>query len=224
MSTEPATAKGATEIAEPTRAQQQLARRVAESRATMPDLTLTGQADLQDALAAIPGATPRDLVVRAAALALREQPAVNGAYRDGRFERYSRVNVAFAVDTGDGLVFPTVFDADTKPAAVIAEEAAALAGGAAGLAAPQTAGATCVVVALDVPGVRQVVPPLQQPQAVVLGVGATEDRPVVREGVVVVRRVADVTLVADHRIVYGDAAAAFLARVLALLADPSALR
>lgn len=223
MSTEPATAKGATEITEPSRARQQLARRVAESRATMPDLTLTGEADLQDALAAVPGATARDLVIRAAALALREQPAVNGAYRDGRFERYSRVNVAFAVDTGDGLVLPTVFDADTKPAAAIAEEAAALAAGAAELAAPRTAGATCSVVAVDTPGVRRIVPPLQQPQAVVLGVGTVAERPVARDGAVVVRQVAELTLVTDHRIVHGDAAAAFLARVLELLADPSAL-
>lgn len=223
MSTEPATAKGATEITEPSRLRQQLARRVAESRATMPDVTLTGEADLQDALAAIPGATPRDLVVRAAALALREQPAVNGAYRDGHFEAYTRVNVAFAVDTGDGLVLPTIFDADTKSAAAVAAEAAELAAGAAELPAPRTAGATCSVVAVDAPGVRRVVPPLQQPQAVVLGVGAVAERPVVRDGAIVARQVADVTLVADHRIVYGDAAAAFLSRVLALLADPAAL-
>ena len=65
MSTEPATAKGTTDVTELSRAQQQLARRVAESRATMPDVTLTCEADVQDALAAAPGATVRDLVVRA---------------------------------------------------------------------------------------------------------------------------------------------------------------
>lgn len=223
MSTEAATAKGTTEITEPTRAQAQLARRVAESRATMPDLTLVAEVDLDAALAVAGGATPRDLVLRAAALALREQPEVNGAYRDGRYERYSRVNVAFTVDTGETLVTPTIFDADAKPLAQVAAETADLAARAGELAAPQTGGATCTVVELGVPGVRRVVPPLQQPQAVVLGVGAAQQRALVRDGAVVVATALDVTLVCDHRIVFGARAAGFLARVVALLEEPAAL-
>lgn len=223
MSTEAGTAKGTTEIVEPSRAQAQLARRVAESRATIPDLTLTAVVDVEGALAAAPGATPRDLVLRAAALALREHPAVNGAWRDGRFERYSRVNVAFTVEAGDAVLTPTIFDADTKPLGAIVAEACDLAARAAELTAPQTGGATCTVVALDAPGVRGVVPPLQQPQAAVLGVGAAEPRALVRDGAVVVARAIDVTLVGDHRVVHGTLAATFLARVVALLGDPAAL-
>ena len=55
-----------------------------------------------------------DMVVKACALALREHPRANGAYRDGRFELYSRVNVGIAVAARDALVVPTVFDADRK--------------------------------------------------------------------------------------------------------------
>jgi pyruvate dehydrogenase E2 component (dihydrolipoamide acetyltransferase) len=219
VSTPPETAKGATEVVEPTRGQQQLARRVSESRATVPDLTLAADVDLEAALAL--GASPQVLVVRAAALALREQPAINAAYRDGRFERYARVNVAIAIDTPGGVVTPAVADADGKPLAAIAEEVAQLTAAAEQLAAPKSAGATCTVVAVD--GVRRIVPPLTPPQAVALGVGGVQSRALVRDGVVVAAPAIELTLVCDHRIVYGAAAAAFLARVRELLEQPDAL-
>ena len=68
-----------------------------------------------------------DMVVKACALALREFPRANGAYRDGRFELYSRVNVGVAVAAQDALVVPTVFDADRKGLRQIASESRALA-------------------------------------------------------------------------------------------------
>ena len=68
-----------------------------------------------------------DMVVKACALALREHPRANGAYRDGRFELYSRVNVGVAVAAQDALVVPTVFDADRKGLRQIAAESRALA-------------------------------------------------------------------------------------------------
>ena len=63
-----------------------------------------------------------DMVVKACALALREFPRANGAYRDGKVEEYSRVNVGVAVAAQDALVVPTVFDADTKGLRQIATE------------------------------------------------------------------------------------------------------
>ena len=54
------------------------------------------------------------MVVKACAIALRRFPRANGAYKDGRFELYSRVNVGIAVAAQDALVVPTVFDADRK--------------------------------------------------------------------------------------------------------------
>jgi pyruvate dehydrogenase E2 component (dihydrolipoamide acetyltransferase) len=213
------TAKGRTEVVEPTRAQQQLARRVAESRATVPDLTLGTDVDLEAALAL--GAPARALVVRAVALALREHPDVNAAYRDGRFERYARVNVAIAIDTPSGPVAPVIADADTKPLAAIVEEVAQVTAAAEQLAAPQSAGATCTVVAVD--GVRRIVPPLTAPQAIALGVGEVQTRALARAGEVVAAPAVELALVCDHRIVYGARAAAFLARVRELLEAPAAL-
>src|SRR4051812_42025865 len=90
----PVSAKGSTRVVEATRAQGALGRRMAESRATIPDFTATIEADATaalDACAQLLGALDpppglEDLVVKACAVALREQPRVNASYRDGRFE------------------------------------------------------------------------------------------------------------------------------------------
>src|SRR3954468_13610304 len=89
-------AKGDVTVEELSRGQQLVARRVAESRATIPDHTVTVAIDMERcAVLRARGAeaTFDDMVLRAAALALREHPRVNGAYRDGHFEQYSRINV-----------------------------------------------------------------------------------------------------------------------------------
>ena len=107
-----------------TRLQQTIARRMAESKATAPEFVLTIEVDMEAAVAlrkqlkAAAGDEPapsfNDFVVKACALALREFPRANGAYRDGSFELYSRVNVGVAVAGQDALVVPTIFDADRK--------------------------------------------------------------------------------------------------------------
>ena len=74
-----------------------------------------------------PVPTFNDMVVKACALALREFPRANGAYRDGRIELYSRINVGVAVAAQDALVVPTVFDADLKGLRQISTETRALA-------------------------------------------------------------------------------------------------
>ena len=222
--------RGEVTAVEPTRAQSLIARRMAESRATVPAFTLRATAD-GEALAALraqapePAPTINDLVVRAVALALREHPAVNGAYRDARFERYSRVNVGIAVALDDGLLVPTVFDADGKALTEIAAETRRLAGRArAGeLTPPELSGGTFTVSNLGMHGVRSFEAVITPPQAAILAVGALEPRAVARDGEVVVRAQLDLELSCDHRAIYGVPAAAFLARVRELLEQPAAL-
>ena len=106
---------------------------MAESKATAPDFVMTLEVDMEEAvelrgqLKAVAGDAPapsfNDFVIKAAALALRDFPRANGAYRDGQFELYSRVNVGVAVAGQDALVVPTVFDADKKSLGTIAAEA-----------------------------------------------------------------------------------------------------
>jgi pyruvate dehydrogenase E2 component (dihydrolipoamide acetyltransferase) len=151
-----ASSKGDTTTIELSRTQRTIARRMAESKATIPDFTLTSEIDMERCVelraelkrlshpsagggsAAHGGEgssapTYNDMIVKACALALREHPRANGSYRDGRFELHSRVNVGVAVavasddPTTGALVVPTVFDADTKALGEIARETRALA-------------------------------------------------------------------------------------------------
>ncbi len=131
------TGRGETTEQELTRLQKTVARRMAESKATAPDFVLTVEVDMEEAVAlrkqlkAAAGDQPapsfNDFVVKASALALRDFPRANGAYRDGKFELYGRVNVGVAVAGQDALVVPTVFDADSKSLGHIARESRALA-------------------------------------------------------------------------------------------------
>jgi pyruvate dehydrogenase E2 component (dihydrolipoamide acetyltransferase) len=165
------------------------------------------------------------MVVRASALALREFPRANGSYRDGRFELHGRVNVGVAVAALDSLVVPTVFDADRKSLREIARETRGLAERvrAGTVTPPELSGGTFTVSNLGMYGVTDFTAVINPPQAAILAVGALAQRPVVRDGALVVRNTMGVTLVCDHRILYGADAAEFLARIRALLEQPLAL-
>jgi len=224
------TAKGGTTSQEPTRAQAQHARRVAESRATVPDLTLTTRVDMEAAAALraeLPAPVPSfdDLVVKACALALREDPRANGAYRDARFERYARVNVGVTMATTDSTVTPVILDADAKSLAEIAAETVALARRAreGAITQPELSGGTFTVSSLGELGVTHFAAVVNQPQAAILAVGAVEPRAVVCDGAVVPRHVVDITLSCDHRILHGADAARFLRRIRELLEQPAIL-
>jgi pyruvate dehydrogenase E2 component (dihydrolipoamide acetyltransferase) len=236
-----ATAKGETTTVELTRTQQTIARRMAESKATIPDFTLQMDVDMEECvklreelkrLSPEEAPTYNDMVVKACALALREHPRANGSYRDGRVQLHSRVNVgvAVAVDSGDGpaagaLVVPTVFDAEEKSLGEIARETRALAERVRDgtITPPELGGGTFTVSNLGMFGVSAFTAIVNPPQAAILSVGALAPTAVVREGEVVARSTMTVTLACDHRILYGADAARFLARVRELLEVPAAL-
>jgi pyruvate dehydrogenase E2 component (dihydrolipoamide acetyltransferase) len=228
-------AKGEVEINDLTRLQQTVSRRMAESKATAPDYTLVVDVDmtlaielrsrLKDAADEHPPSF-NDMVVKAAANALREHPRVNGAYRDGKFELYSRVNVGIAVAAQDALVVPTIFDADTKSLGQIARDAYELAEKVreGKITPPEVAGGTFTVSNLGMYGIDQFTAVINPPQAAILTVGALKKRPAVDDnGRVVARDQVRLSLVSDHRILYGADAAVFLARVRELLEQPLAL-
>lgn len=224
---QPQTAKGEVTVTEPTRAQQAVARRMAESAATIPAATVGAEADVEAALARCDDSVGlRDLAVRALALALADHPRANGAWRDGRFERYSRVNVGVVVAVPDGLVAPTLFDADRRPAAELAKATGELAGRAreGSITSPEVSGGTCTLWTADDAGVTHLEPLVAPSQAVALALGAPAIRPVVRDGDVVARHVVTLTLACDQRVLPGPEGAGLLARVRELLERPDALR
>ena len=117
-----------------------------------------------------------DMVVKACALALREFPRANGAYRDGEVEEYSRVNVGVAVAAQDALVVPTVFDADAKGLRQIATETRALAARVreGTITPPELSGGTFTVSNLGMFGVTSFSAVINPPQAGILAVGSIE--------------------------------------------------
>ncbi|HEY5814875.1 MAG TPA: dihydrolipoamide acetyltransferase family protein [Solirubrobacterales bacterium] len=230
------TAKGHTSYEELSKTQQVIARRMSESKATAPHFYLRMTVDMSEAVAgreqvkarAVPGdVVPsfNDMVVKACAIALREHPRANGAYRDGRFELYSRVNVGVAVAAEDTLVVPTVFDADRKGLRQIATESRELARKVreGQITPPELSGATFTVSNLGMYGIEGFSAVINPPQAAILAVGAIEERPVVRGGRIATAHLMQVDLACDHRILYGAPAAEFLARVRALLEEPLSL-
>jgi pyruvate dehydrogenase E2 component (dihydrolipoamide acetyltransferase) len=232
----PETAKGSVSFQELTKLQSTVARRMAESKATAPHFYLSVEADMTRAVeargrlkaAAGEGETVpsfNDMVVKACAIALREHPRANGAYRDGRLELYSRINVGVAVAARDALVVPTVFDADLKGLRQIAAESRALAERVreGTITPPELSGGTFTVSNLGMFGISSFAAVINPPQAGILAVGAIAEKPVVRDGEIAVGRVMPMTLACDHRILYGADGARFLDRIRNLLEEPLGL-
>jgi pyruvate dehydrogenase E2 component (dihydrolipoamide acetyltransferase) len=230
------TAKGTTTVQELTRLQQVVARRMAESKATAPHFYLQTEIDMSaavearariKAMSAAGEIVPsfNDMVVKACAIALRQHPLANGAYKDGRLELHSRVNVGVAVAAQDALVVPTVFDADRKGLREIAADARSLAGKVrdGSITPPELSGGTFTVSNLGMYGVTNFSAVINAPQAAILAVGAIAEKPVVREGEITTAHMLGVTLACDHRILYGAPAAEFLARIRSLLEEPLSL-
>ena len=227
-------AKGEVEQQELTRLQQIVSRRMAESKATAPDFALSLDADMTLAVelrnrlkdVADPVPSYNDMVVKACALALREHPRVNGAYRDGKFELFSRVNVGVAVAADDALVVPTIFDADTKSLGQIARDARGLIEKVREqkITPPEVSSGTFTISNLGMYGIESFTAIVNPPQAALLAVGALAKKPAVDEsGRVVARDQMTLTLICDHRILYGADGAQFLARVRELLEQPLSL-
>jgi pyruvate dehydrogenase E2 component (dihydrolipoamide acetyltransferase) len=227
-------AKGEAEIQDLTRLQQTVARRMAESKATAPDFSISLTVDMTQAVelrkrlkeVADPAPSFNDMVVKAAATALKEHPRVNGAYRDGKFELYERVNIGIAVAALDALVVPTVFDADRKSLGQIARDARAAAEKVRDrtITPPELSGATFTVSNLGMFGIEQFTAIINPPQASILTVGKLAKQPAVDEGGrIVARDQMSLSLVCDHRILYGADGAQFLARVKDLLEQPLSL-
>jgi pyruvate dehydrogenase E2 component (dihydrolipoamide acetyltransferase) len=174
-----------------------VARRVAESRATVPDLELSVK--LADR-----SASDTSQLVQACALALREHPRANASYRDGKFELHSRINLGVVLATADTYLIPTVFDADQKSLGELEAEVAQLRDQAASgtLAPPAFSGATFTTWNASELGLSAASIPVVPPQAAALAAGTSA-----------------LTLVCDHRILYGAVAAAFLSDVRRRLAE-----
>jgi pyruvate dehydrogenase E2 component (dihydrolipoamide acetyltransferase) len=225
--------KGAVNAVEPTRLQSLIARRMAEAKATIPHFQIQTEVVMDAVIAfrqqiteaGVRAPSLNDVIVKAAALALREHPQANGSYRDGRFELYSRVNIGIAVASEDALVVPTIFDADQKSIGAIAAESRRLAERvtSATVTPAELSAGTFTVSNLGMYGMTAIAPVINPPQSAILGVGSVREVLARVDGEIVDRHIMTVTLSCDHRILHGADAARFLSTIRELLEAPMRL-
>jgi pyruvate dehydrogenase E2 component (dihydrolipoamide acetyltransferase) len=164
-------------------------------------------------------------VIRAVALALRKVPAANSTWVDGAVRVYHSADIALAINTPSGLIAPVIRQVEQKSLLMIAHEVRALSERArAGRLKPEEySGGTFTISNLGMYGVTSIYPIINPPQSCILGVGAIEERPVVRDHAVGVGSMMTCTLSADHRAIDGATGAEFLAAFRKLIEDPWAL-
>ncbi|SKB97554.1 pyruvate dehydrogenase E2 component (dihydrolipoamide acetyltransferase) [Parapedobacter luteus] len=213
-----------------TQMRKTIARRLSESLFTAPHFYLTIQVDMDSAIAArtkINEVAPlkvsyNDLVIKAAAVALKQHPAVNASWLGDKIRYNEHVNVGVAVAVEDGLLVPVVRFADGKSLSHISAEVKDFAQRAKTkkLQPADWEGSTFTVSNLGMFGIDQFTAIINPPDACILAVGGIQQVPVVKNGAVVPGNIMKLTLSCDHRVVDGATGAAFLQTLKALLEEP----
>ena len=164
-----------------------------------------------------------DLVLKAAAVALRQHPIINASWMDGSSIRHNHdINIGVAVATPDGLLLPVIRNTDTKSLSQINGEVRALAGLAKEKKLPpeDMQGSTFMISNLGMFGIEEFTAIVNRPNACSMAVGAIIDKPVVKDGAVVPGKRMKVTLSCDHRVVDGATGAEFLQTFKKVMEDP----
>src|SRR5579859_7878883 len=225
------------EVIAPNRMQATIARRMAESKSTVPDFTVTVEARVDEAVRlrqqlkdSVPGAekvTMTDMLMRACALALRKFPEVNSSWVDGKFQRKRSINIGLAVppSEGLGLLVPVVHDVDRKDLIQISIESRQVIERARSGRPGEhdLSGGTFSISNLGLYGVDEFTAIINPPEAAILAVGAIKDAAVVEAGQIVAGKLMRMTLAVDHRVFYGGTAAQFMAEVKRLIENPVTL-
>ena len=210
-----------------------VARRLTESARDIPHFPLTVDVEMDALLAArtrINGlleargikVSINDLVIKAAALALKQVPEANASFTPEGIALHRHADISMAVAVDGGLITPIIRRAEQKGLAEIALEAKDLAERARTrkLKPEEFQGGTFSISNLGMYGIRQFGSIINPPQGAILSVGAGEARAVVRDGQVIIRTLMTVTLTCDHRVIDGAIGARWLAAFRALIEDP----
>ncbi len=167
------------------------------------------------------------LLMRAVVLALREFPAINARYDDEAdvVTRYSAVHFGVATQTDGGLLVPVVRHAEARDPWSIAVEIARLTGAARSAKASrdELSGSTITVTSLGALGGIASTPVINHPEVAIVGVNRVVERPMIRAGMVVARRMMNLSSSFDHRVVDGVDAARFIQAVRGYLEFPATL-
>jgi pyruvate dehydrogenase E2 component (dihydrolipoamide acetyltransferase) len=211
-----------------------IARRLAESIGPVPHFYLTIEVDMERALDMRSELNARakdykigvnDVLLKAAAEALVRHPQVNASWDEDAIQFHGRVDLGIAVAVDGGLITPVLRNADRKGLWLISLESADLIERARGrkLLPEEYQGATFSVSNLGMFGIDEFTAVINPPEAAILAVGTTQEKPVVEGGEIIVRRRMRVTMSCDHRVVDGAIGSAFLATFKEMLENPLAM-
>jgi pyruvate dehydrogenase E2 component (dihydrolipoamide acetyltransferase) len=207
-----------------------IAKRLAESKFGAPHFYLTMEIDMDKSMGArtsLNEISPvkisfNDMVIKAAAAALKQHPYVNSSWLGDKIRLNKQVNIGVAVAVEEGLLVPVVRNADQKTLSQIAGEVKDLGGKAKSkkLQPSDWEGNTFTISNLGMFGIEEFTAIINPPDACIMAVGAIKQTPVVKNGLIQIGNVMKVTLSCDHRVVDGAVGSAFLQTFKSLLEDP----
>ncbi|MGH2583931.1 MAG: dihydrolipoamide acetyltransferase family protein, partial [Dehalococcoidia bacterium] len=218
-----------------TRMRQAIARRMAAAKREIPHYYVAVSVDMSEAmrmrrdlnaqLEAGDHISVNDLILKACALGLEHHPHFNATFTDQGITIHHQINLGNAVALDDGLVVPAMLDCKGKSLGALARASHDVAERARSgrLKPAELNDGTFTVSNLGMYGVETLIPIIQPGQAAILGVGRVEERPVAREGQVVIRQMLTIALAADHRVTDGAQGAQFIAEIRNFLENPARL-
>ncbi len=210
-----------------------IAKRLSESKFTAPHYYLIVEINMDKAIEArkeinsLPDTkiSFNDMVIKATAMALRKHPQVNSTWHADKIVHHGNINVGVAVAIPDGLVVPVLKNADQMNYNQISAAVKDMAGRAKskGLKANEMEGSTFSVSNLGMFGIETFTSIINQPNSAILSVGAIVEKPIVKDGQIVVGNTMKLSLACDHRVVDGATGAQFLQTLRTYLEQPLTL-
>jgi pyruvate dehydrogenase E2 component (dihydrolipoamide acetyltransferase) len=207
-----------------------IARRLGESKYSAPHFYLTIEIDMDNAVSSRKiineqGDTRisfNDLIVKAAAIALRKNPRINSSWFGDKITYHEDINIGVAVAVADGLLVPVIRDADLKSLSMINSEVRVLAGKAKEkkLNPLEMSGNTFTISNLGMFGIDEFTAIINPPDACIMAIGSIFQKPVVKNNEIVIGNVMKVTLSCDHRVVDGVTGSKFLQTFREMLEQP----
>jgi pyruvate dehydrogenase E2 component (dihydrolipoamide acetyltransferase) len=210
-----------------------IAKRMQESKQTVPHFYVTVEIDMEPAMsfreqlntAADSKISFTDILVKASAATLMQHPNINATYLGNTMRQFGEAHVAVAVALDEGLVTPVIRNCEQKSVLQINAELQDLAGRARSrkLKPEEYQGGTFTISNLGMYGVEEFAAIINPPEGAILSVGSILEKPVVKNGQIVIGHTMKVTLASDHRIIDGTVAARFLQDLKILMENPVAL-
>ncbi len=207
-----------------------IAKRLAESKFTAPHFYLTMEINMDKAIEARKSMNEispvkisfNDMVLKAAAAALRKHPQVNSSWLEDKIRINHHIHIGVAVAVDEGLLVPVVRFADNKPLSHISAEVKELGGKAKNkkLTPEEMSGNTFTISNLGMFGIEEFTAIINPPDACIMAVGGIKQTAVVKDGQLAIGNIMKVTLSCDHRVVDGAVGSAFLQTFKGLLEDP----